>query len=65
MLSVVKLKQLFGNLIPSRSDGKWLDPLKPSATVYGILAQSVERSAVNRNVVGSSPTYPATIVGNI
>ncbi len=32
---------------------------------YSSLAQSVERSAVNRNVVGSSPTGGATIASNI
>ena len=32
----------------------------PSPAPYGVLAQSVELSAVNRSVVGSSPTVGAT-----
>ena len=32
---------------------------KPSGSLYSSLAQSVEHAAVNRRVVGSSPTWGA------
>ena len=35
----------------------------PSPAPYGVLAQSVELSAVNRSVVGSSPTVGAIQFG--
>ena len=34
-------------------------PFRPTIDIYAQLAQSVEQSAVNRSVVGSSPTLGA------
>ena len=45
---------------PLYADGTWTDTSreskKPPDTKYSSIAQSVEHSAVNRSVVGSSPT---------
>lgn len=40
--------------------GTWIE--KINKYIYWLLAQSVERAAVNRKVVGSSPTLPASSV---
>ena len=48
---------------PFRADGTWLETTResrsPLDSIYSSIAQLVERSAVNRNVVGSSPTWGA------
>ena len=50
---------------PFRADGTWLETARESRSLpdssYSSIAQPVERSAVNRNVVGSSPTGGAII----
>ena len=48
---------------PLSADGTWLETARESRTLpvfYSSLAQQVEHAAVNRRVVGSSPTGGAT-----